>query len=237
MNIIYEDSDVVVVDKPSGMMVHPDGKNTEVTVSDWMLQQYPEVSGVGESMTLQNGEVVERPGIVHRLDRETSGVLIIAKNQDSFLHLKKQFQNRVVKKVYNAFVYGRVKNDDGVIDRRIGRSKKGLRLWSAQPGAGGNLREASTEYSVLKRGKDYSFIELRLKTGRTHQIRVHLKAINYPVICDKLYAVKRGCPLQFDRVALHAKSLALELLNGEKKVFEAKLPEDFKNALKMIENT
>lgn len=237
MNIIFEDNDVLVIDKPSGMMAHPDTKNTDETVSDWVVKNYPELKEVGEAMTLQNGEVIERPGIVHRLDRETSGVMIIAKNQDSFLHLKKQFQGRLVTKKYNAFVYGSIKNDEDVIERPIGRSKRGTRLWSAQPGAGGNLRDAVTLYSVIKRGKDYSLLEVQPKTGRTHQIRVHMKAINYPIVCDKLYAPKRECGLGFNRLALHAKSLEIELLNGETMIFETELPEDFKQALSMIENT
>lgn len=236
MKIIYEDKDMLVIDKPSGMMAHPDGKNTEETVSEWVVKNYPETKGVGEEMTLQNGEVIERPGIVHRLDRETSGTMIIAKNQESFLHLKEQFQKRLVTKKYSAFVYGEMKNDEDIIERPIGRSKRGLRLWSAQPGAGGTLREAVTEYSVIKRGGGYSLIEARPKTGRTHQIRVHMKAINYPIVCDKLYAPKRECALGFNRLALHAKSLEIIMANGEKRVFEAELTEDFNKALDMIEN-
>lgn len=237
MKIIHEDNDVLVIDKPSGMMVHPDLKNTEETVSDWVVKNYPETVNVGEPLTLQNGKEIDRPGIVHRLDRETSGVMIVARNQDSFLHLKKQFKDRLVTKKYNAFVYGEMKENEGVIDRQIGRSKRGLRLWSAQPGAGGTLRDALTEYSVIKKGNDYSYIEVRPKTGRTHQIRVHMKAINYPIVCDKLYAPKRECSLGFDRLALHAKSLEIELLNGVKEVFEVELPSDFNEALSKIENT
>jgi len=168
------------------------------------------------------------------LDRETSGVLIIAKNQKSFLHLKEQFKNREVKKIYKTFVWGKIKDDEGVINRSIGRSKKDFRLWSAQRGVRGKMREAITEYKVLQKNEEFSFLEINLKTGRTHQIRVHLKAINHPVVGDKLYAPKRELALGFERVALHAFSIEFLLLDGEKIKIEAPLPSDFKNALKFI---
>lgn len=231
-SILYEDSDVLVVNKPTGLVVHADGKTQEPTLAEWLVAHYPAIKNVGESV---------RAGIVHRLDRDTSGVMIIAKNQKAFEELKKQFQDRKVEKIYHAFVYGKVKQDEGVIDRPIARSKRAGALWSATRGRRGKEREAITEYRVLKRlpveeagGDDVSLLELRPLTGRTHQLRVHLKAINYPVVCDKLYAPKRECLLGFSRLALHARSLSLALPNGKNIKIEAPYPEDFKTALSFI---
>ena len=144
ISIIYEDKNIVAINKPSGLVVHSDGKTEEPTVVDWVLKNYPETKDVGEPLVLNDGKEIKRPGIVHRLDRDTSGILLIAKNQESFLHLKKQFQNRTIQKTYRAIVYGRVKNDEGVIDRPIGRSKKDFRRWTAQRDIRGKESEAVT---------------------------------------------------------------------------------------------
>ena len=231
---LFEDNDVVVVNKPVGLVVHSDGKTKEPNLCDWILKNYTATAQVGEPLILKDGREINRPGIVHRLDRETSGVLIIAKNQKSFLNLKQQFKKREVKKIYKTFVWGVMKEDEGEIDRPIGRSKKDFRLWSAQRGTRGKVREALTEYKVIQRNKDFSFLEINLKTGRTHQIRVHMKAVNHPVVGDKLYAPKRDFALGFERVALHAFSIELVLLNGKKMKVEAPLPIDFEKALKEV---
>lgn len=232
--ILYEDDDVVFIDKPSGVLVHDDGKNNEPTVVDWVVAHYPEASGVGEPQMLSNGMMVERPGIVHRLDADTSGVLVIAKNEDAFVHLKSVFQEREATKIYRAFVYGVVKKDHDVINRPIGKSRTDPRLWSAQRGARGVMRDAVTEYTVLSRGAEHSYLELHPKTGRTHQIRVHLKAVNHPVVCDGLYAPKQRPALGFSRLALHAYRLTLILPSGGEKTVEAPLPEDFLDAEKTL---
>ena len=239
IQIIYEDKDVVVVNKPSGLVVHMDGKTSEPTLTDWVVERYPETANVGEPLNLlstsrQSLVTMIRPGIVHRLDRETSGVLIIAKNQKMFENLKNQFKNREIIKVYRAFVYGEMKLDEGIINRSIGKSKRDFRLWSAQRGARGTLREAETLYTVLEKQSGYSYIEVRPKTGRTHQIRVHFKAINYPVVCDKLYAPTRECALGFTRLALHASSITFVNLKGKQVTVEAPLPSDFVRALKQV---
>jgi len=234
IKIIYEDDDVLVIDKPAGLVVHFDGKTEEENLCDWILKKYPEIEDVGEFLVLSNGIEIKRPGIVHRLDRETSGALIIAKNQASFLFLKEQFKKREVKKIYKAFVWGEIKEEKGEVNRPIGRSKNNFRLWSAQRGTRGKLREAITEYHVLQRNKDFSFLEINLKTGRTHQIRVHMKAINHPVVGDKLYAPKREFVLGFNRVALHAAFLEFSLPNRERKKIEVDLPQDFKKALNLM---
>ncbi len=239
--ILYEDKDLLVVNKPAGLVVHADGKTDEPTLVDWLLEKYPEIHDVGEPIETINQKTKEaviilRPGIVHRIDRETSGCLIIAKNQETFLFLKKQFQDRLVQKTYNAIVWGFIKNDEGKIDAPIGRSKSDFRQWSAQRGTRGELREALTEYKVLNRfekeGNKLSFVEVHPKTGRTHQIRVHFKYLNHPVVCDSLYAAKLGCALGFSRLALHAAEIVVTHPNGTPLKSIAPLPDDFIAALK-----
>jgi len=227
IKVIHEDDEALVIDKLSGLVVHSDGKTDELTLVDWLLEKYPDIKNVGEPWTAPDGKEIPRPGIVHRLDRDTSGVMVIAKTQESFENLKKQFQNREVEKTYHAFVYGILKDDKGIIDRPIGKSKKDFRLWSAQRGARGELRDAVTEYKVLKREEDATYVEVKPKTGRTHQIRVHFKAIHHPVVCDKLYAPKRECALGFNRLALHAHIISFKSLDGSTATYSADLPEDF----------
>ena len=240
INILFEDEDVLVINKPAGLVVHADGRTEEPTLVDWILKQYPKIKNVGDRFELQNFKTSQlkttpdRSGIVHRLDRETSGALIIAKNQKAFWHFKKQFQKEAVKKEYHAFVYGSVKHDEGVIDRPIARSRRHPMLWSATRGRKGAERSAITEYRVLHRASLHTFLALFPQTGRTHQIRVHLKAINYPVVCDKLYAPGRPCALGFNRLALHARAVSFSLPNGKPLKVEAPYPKDFKEALKNL---
>ncbi|MBX4187485.1 MAG: RluA family pseudouridine synthase [Candidatus Doudnabacteria bacterium] len=237
IEILFEDDNYVGVNKPAGLIVHADGKTEEPSLVDWILEKYPEMKEVGEAWLNPEGQTIYRPGIVHRLDRETSGVLVIAKNQKSFEDLKKQFQERETEKIYNAFVYGVMDEEDGVIDRAIGKSNKDFRMWSAQRGARGELRDAITVYKVLKTSKQeggLSYLEVSPKTGRTHQIRVHLKAINHPVIGDSLYAPKRDFALGFKRLALHARSLTFKTLEKKEITIEAPLPEDFERGLKEL---
>lgn len=234
--ILYEDKDVVAVNKPAGLVVHSDGKTIEPTLADWVLRNYPKVKEVGEPTKDFKGGIIYRPGIVHRLDRETSGVILIAKNQKSFESLKTQFQNHDIQKTYHAFVYGEMKNKEGEIDRPIGRSNKDFRMWSAQRGARGELREAITNYKVLKVGKGYSFLEVRPKTGRTHQIRVHFKAINYPLVADSMYAPTIENTLGFKRLALHSASVSFHDLKGKIHEVEAPYPEDFEQALRVLQS-
>jgi 23S rRNA pseudouridine1911/1915/1917 synthase len=236
IKVLYEDKDMLALDKPPGLTVHADGKTEEPTLADWLLEKYPSIREVGEPWVAQNGEQIFRPGIVHRLDRDTSGVIVVAKTPESFAHLKKQFQERLAKKTYRAFVYGIVKNDTGIIDKSIGRSTSDFRKWSAEFGARGELRDAVTEYKVLERGKEATYLEAYPKTGRTHQIRVHLKSIGHSIVCDALYAPKQKCLLGFSRTALHAFSLEIFSLSEKPFRFESPLPPDFLNAIEELNN-
>jgi len=258
IKILFEDKNVLVIDKPSGIMVHPDGKSKEKTIVDWVLLNYPALKNVGDPIILEREggkkEKILRPGIVHRLDKETSGALLIAKNQKTFLNLKEQFQNHKIKKVYKAFVYGYVSDPKaslltgkrGVIDVPIGRSPKDVRAFTAGRGAREPLRDAVTEYIILNRFTDtknedkkkdiehqYSYIEAYPKTGRTHQIRVHMRYINHPVVSDPLYRGAKNLSLGMKRLALHAHLITFALPSGELKMVESPLPLDFKKAIKV----
>ena len=235
--ILYEDEDVLVVNKPSGLVVHSDGRTREKTLADWVLEKYPETENVGEPIIKTSGEKILRPGIVHRLDRDTSGVMLVAKNQKSFENLKDQFKNHKIIKKYEAFVFGKVKEVEGVIDRPIARSKSDFRKWSAQRGSRGEQREAITKYKVLSENNDYSFLEVMPETGRTHQIRVHMKAINHPLVGDSLYAGNKENSLGFVRTALHSKEVTFTGINGEKHTITAPYPEDFERAINLLQTS
>lgn len=228
--IIFEDDDVMVVNKPAGMSVHKDGVREEETLADWFVGERPEARGVGEPLVLTSGVHVDRPGIVHRLDKQTSGVMVLAKNQTSFLFLKEQFKERHVEKIYRAFVWGELKEERGTIALPIGRSASDFRRRSAERGAKPPLRDAVTNWVCLRKGAGFSYVEVKPKTGRMHQIRVHFKALQHPLVGDTLYAPRRAPALGFERLALHACSLSLTFLDGKEHTFEAPLPYDFVRA-------
>ena len=214
--ILYEDDSVLVIDKPTGLIVHPDGIHDYPALTSWLEKRYKEHF------------------LVHRLDRETSGVLVVAKTEIAHEFLKEQFHDRDVRKVYRAFVYGNIKDDRGIIDKPIGSARGGKGPRSAMR-PHGQLREAITTFKVLTRTPDATYVEVRPKTGRTHQIRVHFSVIQRPIICDQLYAPSRLPMLGFKRLALHALSLTITLpppvgseqATGEEKIFSAPLPPDF----------
>jgi 23S rRNA pseudouridine1911/1915/1917 synthase len=234
--ILYEDADIVAVAKPSGVMTHGDGHTKNETVADWFAARYPASAEVGSTQRLPSGEELKRPGIVHRLDTDTSGVLVLAKTPEAYEFLKSAFHERDAKKTYLAAVYGAPKEKKGVIDFAIGRSRKDFRLRSAQPKARGTMREALTRYEVLatdagsEEGAQVkpALLKVMPETGRTHQIRVHLKAIHHPVVCDPLYAPNHPCELGASRLALHAYQLDIPLLSGGRTTITAPIPEDLK---------
>lgn len=238
-SVLYEDADVLVINKPAGLIVHADGRTEEHSVAAWILERYPALAEVGEPWTSPQGEVIPRPGIVHRLDRDTSGVMILAKTQEAYALLKQQFQERSTEKTYRAFVYGHPSKDAGTVEAEIVRIRSVPPRWGvAREGEGKKQRAAVTEWRVLARGTDLetdekvAYLETKPKTGRTHQIRVHLKYLNHPVICDALYAKGRPALLGFSRQALHASSLSIALPSGESHTFEAPFPDDFAAACK-----
>lgn len=235
--IIYEDDDVVVIDKPSGLLVHGDGRNKEETVVEWLLLRAPSARGVGEPHLAQDGTPLERSGVVHRLDRDTSGVLILAKTQEAFVHLKAQFHDRLAQKEYHAFVYGTMKDRWGTINRPIGRSARDFRLRSAERGARGVLRPSMTDWECLMQSSTHAYLKVTPKTGRTHQIRVHLKSVGHPIVCDPIYTpvdFRKKDSLGFTRLALHAYTLTMALPKGITQTFIAPLPQDFERAKEVV---
>lgn len=238
IDVLYEDADCVVVNKPAGLMVHPDERTESVFLTDWVISNYPDSKNVGENIKTSQGTTIERPGIVHRLDRDTSGVIVIAKTQDGHVWLKKQFQDRTVSKKYLAFVWGELKEEFGTITRPIGRSANEYPKWSAQRGARGEMRDAETYWTRLwtgaVEGDKFSLIQAEPKTGRTHQIRVHFQAVHHPVVCDPLYAENKPVALGFSRLALHARSIEFVNTQNKKVQVKAPLPEDFKTAYKNL---
>ncbi|MBI4114743.1 MAG: RluA family pseudouridine synthase [Candidatus Niyogibacteria bacterium] len=231
MEIIYQDKDVIAVHKPAGMPMHPDRFHQGDTVADWAISQFPEVEGVGDHSS--RPEQGYRAGTVHRLDKDTSGVLVIARNQQAFEFLKKQFQERRIVKEYRVLVVGRLKDKKGTIHLPIGRAKNDPVKRIAKGRMRGTVRDAITEYEVIEYfGDDFTFIKVFPKTGRTHQVRSHFKAIDHPVVCDKLYAGKRFvCPFGLERQFLHAFALEAELPSSGRIRLEAEMTEDLQNVL------
>ncbi len=242
--IIYESDAYVVINKPAGLVVHSDGITDEPSVVDWFIHTYPESIHVGESAIREHkGEdlVLQKSGVVHRLDRDTSGVMILARTQESFEFLKSKFQEHAIRKEYHAFVYGHVKQDEGIIEAPIGKSRSDFRRYSASHGARGILRPAETAYRVVRRfmddkGNPFSFVIFYPHTGRTHQIRVHAKYMNHPLVGDALYSGKRihEGTLGFARQALHARSISWVDSDHRELSYEAQYPSDFKEVLSNI---
>ncbi len=250
--VLYKDPEIAIISKPSGLIVHAashnNGAQLEIsadnTLANWIAQEFPDVVNVGESMITPEGEEILRGGIVHRLDRDTSGVMVIARTQDTFEVLKQQFAEHSIHKTYRAFVYGIVNDDRGVIDKQIGRARGNGSARSVRD-AHGKLRDARTIFRTISRGYDSkypedlearaSYLEVFPETGRTHQIRVHLSYIHHPVIHDILYAPHRSKLLGFARLALHAYKLSFTHPKTNKLVsFEAPLPQDFLEAEKRL---
>lgn len=240
-NVVFEDQDLLVVDKPAGLLVHSEGDDPSGTLVEWFLRRAPEARGVGEPRVGKDDQELERSGIVHRLDRDTSGVMILAKNQKVFDHLKAQFKEHSVKKEYRALVYGTMKERWGTIDRPIGRNASDWRLRSAERGSRGMRREAVTDWECLKtgtyKGESFSYLRLTPKTGRMHQLRVHLKSIGRPIVGDKLYAANKlpeSNNLELDRLALHAHKLMIHSYDDMEVGFETPLPDELSAAIEIV---
>ena len=213
LTILYQDDDLAVVVKPCGMVVHPAAGNEDGTLVNALLHHLDSLGGIG-------GEL--RPGIVHRLDKDTSGLLLVAKNDAAQLALSRQLQNREMEKHYRALVEGNVKEDAGRVEAAIARSTKDRKKMAVDPGG----REAVTEWTVLSRGRGVTLLDVHILTGRTHQIRVHMKHIGHPVCGDPIYGSSRGAKVT--RLMLHAYSLSFtHPTTGKRMTFTAELPEEF----------
>ncbi len=225
-DILLETPDFVLINKHAGIMVHADGRSEEKTLADFILEKYPDVAGVGEN---------ERWGIVHRLDRETSGVMIICRTVEAFTKIKNLFKDHKVKKVYHAIVEGNIKNDTGVIDSAIARAKSDFRKKSVvdpySQDYRGEEREAVTRYKVLARSADkkFTYVEIYPVTGRTHQIRVHMRSIRHPIIGDELYGSKKSLEYA-SRTVQHSYRLEFTFKNQDFKML-CDEPRDMKETL------
>ena len=234
--IIYEDGSVLAIDKPAGIVVFPEGtlrrrsgQAREKTLIDYLVDKNPELKNVGER---------PRYGAVHRLDKDTSGILLVAKREEALIFLQKQFKNREAEKKYIALATGEMKNNEGRIETLIARSPADPRkqkTYLLGEKAPKNAREAITEYKVLERFQDYTLIEVSIKTGRKHQIRCHLSYIHHPIAGDKAYGFKDSpVPEGLLRQFLHASYLKVKLPSGQLKEFNSELPEDFKKIIKNL---
>jgi len=245
LNIIYEDKNVLVVDKPAGIVVFseqevngrgsflplsPSQKDSK-TLIGLLLAKYPYLRKTGEK---------PRYGIVHRLDKDTSGILLVAKNNKTLNSLQKQFQARTVEKKYLALIVGHPKNRTGTINTLIGRSpknRKKQKVYAPYGPKSKGKRNAITFYKVLKKFKNYDLVEGRPKTGRKHQIRAHFAYLGHPIAGDKIYGFKnQPCPKRLSRQFLHAASLKIKLPNGKIEEFKSELPKTLKKILNAVES-
>lgn len=219
INVIYEDEDIAVINKQAGLVVHPAQGHSSGTLVNGILYHIKNLSGI-------NGEY--RPGIVHRLDKDTSGLIMVAKNDKAHLELSRMFQDKEIKKTYLAILKGKVSKDKGRIVTQIGRDKKDRKKMAVLEGIGEG-KSAITNYKVIEKNEKFTFVEVNIETGRTHQIRVHMKYLGYPILGDSVYG--RGDSEK--RQMLHA--YKLEFLHPIKKIkmeFVGELPEDFSKAMK-----
>ena len=247
IEILYKDKDLLVINKPAGLLVHGifdkfGPKHNEETLTDWLAKNYPETAKIGDR---SEEEIVkqQRGGIVHRLDRYTSGVLVIARNQKSFEYLKKLFAGRFIKKTYLALVWGRIHEKSGVIDRPISIKDGSVKRTVFK---GKMPRESVTNYETLehymyvhgKHRDELTLVRVMPKTGRTHQIRVHMSSIGHAVVGDRLYGKKGTIAFengnQLDRQFLHAKKIEFKSPNGKAIAIEAPLPPELQSILDLL---
>ncbi len=229
INVVYEDEHVLVVDKPAGMVVHPSAGHATGTLVHALLHHSQKLSPIGG---------LERPGIVHRLDKDTSGLLIVAREEQSHLGLCEQLKERTLSRNYYAIVHGAMKENSGIIETEIGRHRTDRKKMWINPKRG---RQAVTEFKVVERFKGFSLCQLKLQTGRTHQIRVHLASKGFPIVGDTVYGgkkiLRRKGPKEtlINRQALHAYKLGfIHPINGKKLEFESLLPQDMLELLDKI---
>lgn len=222
LDIIYQDKDIAIINKPQGMTVHAGNGTHGSTLVNALLYHLDSLSGI-------NGVI--RPGIVHRIDKDTSGLLVVAKNDAAHLSLSEQIKNKTCHRIYLALLEGAVKQNDGIIDTFIGRSDKNRTMMAVKDSG----RRAVTHFKVLKRYKEFTFAEFRLETGRTHQIRVHCKYIGHPIVGDPVYGYEKQ-KFKLNGQLLHAWKLELtHPSTGERMSFEAPLPDYFQAVLQKLD--
>lgn len=228
--VVFENNDFAIIDKPAGLVVHPSDTHKKGTLANGLLAKWPKIKDVGED--------IMRPGIVHRLDKDTSGLMIIAKTNESFFWLKKQFQEKKVEKKYLTLVFGQLKDKEGVISAPIARAGgKQVAIGRGRVSKKAKKRrEAETEFKVRKLFNEFSLVEAYPKTGRMHQIRVHFSSIGHPVVGDKKYASKKTFQkMPFYRQFLHSAEISFFVPDGRKVSFSSDIPEDLASFLETLE--
>jgi len=225
--IMAETDDYIILEKPAGLLVHATLKNETNTLANWLAKKYPELEKIADPESLKRDEQIFRPGIVHRLDKDVSGVMLIARNQNAFEYFKKLFQKRDIKKEYLALVHDHLPQTSGIIDFEISRSSSGEKM-ASHPHGSGKGKPALTEYEVLKKFLKFDLVKINIKTGRTNQIRVHLFALGNPIAGDRRYTNKkfkeRKQKTPFSRLFLHANTLEFTDRQGELQTYESPLP-------------
>jgi len=235
--IIFENEDYIILEKPAGLLVHQTEKEEKDTLASWLIENYPQIAGVGEQKY--------RAGIIHRLDRDVSGIMVVCKTQKMFSHLKEQFQKRLIFKEYLALVHGKIEKDEGKIDLPIGRSRQSGKMAAHPKARGGYLEEtdknALTKYEVISRFTNYTLLKVNIKTGRTHQIRVHLNAVGHPAVGDKLYKIKRFWQVwkkkpKIDRIFLHSVRIGFKDLNDIWQEYSSQTPDELQKFIDELKN-
>ena len=221
--IVFENTSFLVIDKPSGLVVHPFDNSTETTLVDFLHEKYPSMFEIDNSITLQDGRIIPLGGIVHKLDRDTSGVLVVAKDQNTFTELQSQFKGHTTTKKYIALVEGVIEKDEFTVDAPLGRNKKEYKQSTIPSNPRGEFRDAITEVKVLSRNSATTLVELMPKTGRTHQLRAHMSSIEHPIVGDVAY----GASKKDGRILLHAQELSFTI-GGQNFTFSSPTPIEFK---------
>ena len=222
LDILYQDEDIVIVNKPCGMVVHPAAGNEDRTLVNALMYHVKDLSGIGGEM---------RPGIVHRLDKDTSGLILVAKNDHAHAVMSEQFKARTMEKHYRAVAFGSFSQDEGLIDAPIARHPNDRKRMAVIAGG----KESQTEWKVLERLKSATYLDVHLLTGRTHQIRVHMQSIGHPLLGDVIYAPHAKVPVHIPRLMLHAYSLSFDHpTSGKRMELTAPLPEKFVTTLEKL---
>jgi len=232
--IIEENDDYIVINKPAGLITHGDDHIMEKTLADLLLEKYPEMKKVGDDP--------HRPGIVHRLDKEASGLMVVARTQEAFEHLKEQFKKRRTKKIYITLVHGQTVKDEDTINFPIARSTQGFKMAAKAFTVKGEKniegKAADTDFNVITRFINYTLLRVRIKTGRTHQIRTHMSAYGHPIVGDKLYSTRvareKNKKINLGRIFLTAVELEFKDSSGEKRNYKIELPDELLALLKVV---
>lgn len=223
--VISETKDYLVLKKPAGLLTQPKPNSLESSLVSWLVRNYPEIKKIGEDP--------QRPGLVHRLDREASGIMVVPRNQKMFQHLKNQFQKRKIKKEYLVLIHGTPQENQGIISYSLGRSPKSSKITVK---GGKKTKKAETRYQISKKLGKFSLLKVKTLTGRSHQIRVHLKSIGHPVVGDRIYKFKRIKVPPLNRLFLQAYLLGFLDLNNQWQEFKISLDSELKNYLAQLEN-